>query len=1403
MNARLAKCSVVLMMASVLVIGSVLLSSHPRSIIADSPTQPQTLPPPMLSDANAADAPYGGTPVIDGLISPGEYAGAHQLTFPTYGGDMEVFIRQNAITLYIAIDSPDATPFPYLSGGGPGPAFQVFLDTKHDGGLLPQPDDYRLTINKGNGLFEDRGTGSSWNVMPIVSWTAQAYAPAYGWQAEYAIDLTKAGITQTGSMSIGLAIAEVWTPAWPHDWYWPSAGFYLNPSSWGNLASSSDWSTFYWKPGPYEDYAPSGLPDFDQKQSNWTKNGRWSHDGPAAAADSLWWFDSKFETPDHTPPAISDTYRLITAYGAWDDHSISNVVPLVNDLAANYFGTNRGITGTSIISMFYGVDNYLRTHNLWDDYRVTLVPSPTSAWVANEVMRSEDVVLLMGFYEFIPAEGRWARVGGHYVTVAGVDANHNLIAFSDPITDATEAGPAIGVGRVLSGTLIPHQPIPGHTSLVHNDAGNISHDGYVMLPTNSPGGLWGPGAYPWEYFIDNFGVNPHPSIPMETYQGGPVQIEVEYALAVSPYTWKASGYQDYAPNGLPDIDQKQDGWVSLIGPGGPQWSFCGPVAAANSLWWFDSKFESSPITPPAISDHYPLINAYGAWDDHDPLNVDDPGTGWPPLPPGGVEFVEDLALHFGTDMLGSGTIITNMYTGLDQYLIGHQLRNGYVITLAQSPDFWWVAEEVEQSEDVIVLLGFYASTGGAIYERVGGHYVTVPGVDKKNGFIAFSDPYWDRAETTWPYANVTGPIVSMGRVANGSILGHIPIPGHPITYHNDTGNVSHDMYPVAQALRPGGGWGPLGYIQSTTDVSNFFGMNGNGFALPGQPAVAEVEWVIAVSPVADVWINKVAKPITVTNGDRITFTLTFGNNGSLTAQDMLITDTLPTQLINPTWGASIPITLITGTQYVWQVPDLAWQQGGAITISGRISATNLRLIVTNTASIGTSSVEQYQLPSLGNNSYAEFVIVNPNIDVQPTAISVTLAEGVIGTRPITVANTGATTLTWSLAEVPAVTWLGETPTGGDVPAGRATPITATFDATGLSQGAYTTTLRFTSDDPDRPTVDVPMTLTVPPPDIDVRPASIAITLTDGVTATRPITVANLGQSTLIWNVGEIPAAAWLSESSTGGNVPAGSTTPLTLTFDTTGLASNTYTTTLRFASNDPDEPQVDVPITLTVPPPDIDVRPASIAITLTGGLTATRSITVVNLGQSTLAWNVTEVPTATWLSEIPISGSVPSGSSTPITVAFNSAGLSGDVYTTALRFASNDPDEPQVNVPISLTVIAPTIDITPTSIAITLTPNITVTQWITVANTGSATLAWSLAEDPSVGWLSESPVGGSTLPGNTATITTTFNAVGLTSGIYTTTLRFNSNDPAHPQIDVPITLTVHHVLYLPVVLKNA
>ena len=1143
---------------------------------AGAPAAPQTLPPPWLSDDDVADAPYGAPniwppPAVDGLVAPGEYAGAGKVTFPGYGGDVEVFIKQDAITLYIALDSPDTTPYPFSSGGGTGPAFQIFLDTANDKASAPQADDYRLTVNKGGNTMENRGNGTSWAGMGTGQWNAKVTTAPWGWQAEFAISFAKLGITPHVPLSIGLGLAEVWTPSWPHDWYWPEGGHYLSPATWGILTSSSDWSTFYWKPGPWEDYAPSGMPDFDQNQLGWL-----AYDGPAAVANSFWWFDSKFEPAPYPPKVITDHYRLVTSYGNWDDHYYSNAVPLIDDLATNYLGTNQGTAGTDPISMFFGIHDYLRDHGLWDDYIVTLVEQPDFRWVADEVMRSEDVILLLGFYEWVEADQRWSRVGGHYVNVAGVDLRTGQIAFSDPSLDATEMGMGITPpGRVLSGTLIPHQPIPGHTPGIHNDAGNVSHDVYGVVDTNSPGGIWGPAEYPLAFNPRPIiGANPNPRIPTEEWGGTDTQVEVELAIAVSPYTWKASGewlvegddpvygtwqpWQDYAPNGVPDFDQRQDNW----GSGGPpptRWTYCGPVAAANSLWWFDSKFEPNPVGPPLPpyqppirpNDNYPLVTPYGPWDDHDPLNVEDQTPA--------LQFVDDLALHFDTDGLQTGsihagTIVTDLYNGIEQYITDHGLRQGYVITQVKSPDFWWVAEEVERSEDVILLLGFWQfQSTGQRWVRLGGHYVTLPGVDKQGGFVAFSDPFFDRIERTWPYAGIgtlPGWPSYMGRVADGWLQPHRHPPGPPDPTHNDAGNVSHDVYRVIGTDSPGGVWGPEEYVNLWIgDIENFWGQNGGPIDPPlatGDPVQTEVDWAVAVSPVADVGIQKTVSPAVVVPGEWVTFTIAFGNVGN-TAEHVVISDVLPPGLINAryTYTLNYGGTLVGHDTFTWTVGTLHWREGGVITVTAQVDpnlAWPAETMITNTAAITTKTPEQHQVPAAPNSHSASFTVQNIigyGVDLTPDTDLKDDSNGHTVAYTFTVRNTGTVSDSYnlSLANDDWPTALSTGSVGPLNPNGSASvhvsvtvPVTAvgsTFDRATVTAQSVTS-----------PTVSDTSAFTTTAIDhyvMHMDPSSASLTDNPGKTVTYTLVIHNGGNITDTYDLTHT-LAAWttsLSKKSVG------------------------------------------------------------------------------------------------------------------------------------------------------------------------------------------------------------------------------------------------------------------------------
>jgi len=762
------------------------------------------------------------------------------------------------------------------------------------------------------------------------------------------------------------------------------------------IEEGEDW---YYKPGGWEDYALSGMPDFDQKQDAWTNpsTGNWSYCGPTAVANSMWYFDSREEPSPVPPPTVNDNYPMVTSYGAWDDHDPLNVEPLVNDLAylMDTDGQRTGLpkNGTDVYDMQWGIDQFLVNAGLYGYYYELTKLRPGFGWIEAEVERCEDVILLLGFWQEQPTGG-WLRIGGHYVTCAGVNSYDWQLAISDPMFDNAEK---TGIGRVLPP--VPPHPAYPHNATVHNDTWYVSHDVYNVTQSGCPGGPWALEDYALGKNITNF-TGQNSGFDFAGYEGEygetgfPVVTQIDYAVAVSPkpdlndvidssYKWaedgenvsvrvhvtdeawnntiwdveicfwteeigseylyweifqsplqycqnytfnvtwdrtflpeivvvhftdfdhynigfafsdpvwyyKPGGWEDYALSGMPDFDQKQDNWTDNGIPTG-DWTHCGPVAVANSLWYFDSREEPSPIPPPTINDNYGLVTAYGPWDDHHTSNVE-------PL-------VNDLASLMNTGP--TGTDVMDMQRGIDRYLVNRSYYGYYYEKTVKYPDFLWIEEEVERCEDVILLLGFWQETYEPpyFYARIGGHYVTCAGVNSEDWQIAISDPYRDNAEWGFP-----------GRVLPPSPP-H-PGPGHNATVHNDTWYVSHDTYDVTCGLYgcPGGPCVLEDYVVDGPEILGFIGQNcpeefidlQGDWNPMGPPVVTQIEYAVDVSPKAD--LNDVIESdynLTETNVTiRVHVTNETWNNTIWDMDVLLWNSTNGTQVPWPHWDFDPPL----------------------------------------------------------------------------------------------------------------------------------------------------------------------------------------------------------------------------------------------------------------------------------------------------------------------------------------------------------------------------------------------------------------------------------------------------------------------------------------------------------------
>jgi hypothetical protein len=386
---------------------------------------------------------------------------------------------------------------------------------------------------------------------------------------------------------------------------------------------------------PTEDRT-DGMPDFDQKQDAWVNaQQQWTWCGPVAVSNCLWWFDSKFETikckslPAGTlvrPPSVSDHYSLVYAIPAagtvWDDHDPQNVVPYITALGNSLAG---GVPagGTTAQQLKTMIENYLASAqvNLWGHYAVTIIESPTFAYMYAQIDSSQDLILLLGFWQFDPANGGWCRFGGHWVTIAGADntANANMISFCDPTFDNAEIPGQAGV--VWNGWLVPHLP---HNVATHNDAGNVSHDWYPVQASGSPGGGISPGNYGEEFTTTDWMNFEGLNVPSRLSQyeqpfnpALPVHTEMEDLLMVCPNF-------DYGDLGMdyPTIDVES----------------CGPAHPLTDKAW---------LGPTITSEVQPRIYNQDVGDD----GVQFVGLPWTPGSQVSVIVNVTTGLHFAAETL--------------------------------------------------------------------------------------------------------------------------------------------------------------------------------------------------------------------------------------------------------------------------------------------------------------------------------------------------------------------------------------------------------------------------------------------------------------------------------------------------------------------------------------------------------------------------------------------------------------------------------------------------------------------------------------------------------------------------------------------------------------------------------
>ena len=295
------------------------------------------------------------------------------------------------------------------------------------------------------------------------------------------------------------------------------------------LIGKSDW--FYYP--PYDNYAPSGMPDFDQKQNNWKDpvyNG-WTFCGAVAVANIFWHMDSFYSSSNGYPGDNEDLFPLVLDYNApgdpipgpnRDDHSFNNVNDLTSmwDHENGIFGnelieriawyvdtngcrTGRDFWGTSLNSMYEGVSKWLEDIGLLEYFK--LEKKYPKSLTSNSVMPVENQISpyfidnthgnLINSYDVLNSKSRVLPtedltfhslasqiINGSYVIlgITGYDEDKNVYISHW----VSVAGVNIAQSKIALSDPFFDNVNPTNDATLHNDASIVSHDIYKVNNTS-------------------------------------------------------------------------------------------------------------------------------------------------------------------------------------------------------------------------------------------------------------------------------------------------------------------------------------------------------------------------------------------------------------------------------------------------------------------------------------------------------------------------------------------------------------------------------------------------------------------------------------------------------------------------------------------------------------------------------------------------------------------------------------------------------------------------------------------------------------------------------------------------------------------------------------------------------